>query len=254
MTAVFWVAKILTTGMGETTSDFLVHRFDPPLAVAAAAVVLAAALALQFTRSRYIPWVYWLTVLLVAVFGTMVADVIHVQFGVPYFASSIGFLVVLAAVFALWFGTQRTVSIHRIDTRARELFYWATIGATFALGTALGDLTATTFGLGYFVSGALFTILFVLPGVAFRWWRLNATVAFWASYILTRPLGASFSDGIALPPARGGLGVGDGIVSLVLFSALVVCVIWMTWRGARPAERTAAVPEHLASTEPRAGL
>lgn len=228
VTAAFWVAKILTTGMGETTSDFLVHQIDPPVAVAGAAVVLAAALILQFTRTRYIPWVYWLTVLLVAVFGTMVADVIHVQFGVPYLVSSLGFLVALAVVFTVWFASQGSVSIHRIDTRAREWFYCTTVVTTFALGTAVGDLTATTFHLGYFASGVLFVVLFAIPGVAFRWWGLSATIAFWASYILTRPLGASFSDWIALPPSRNGVGLGDALISLILFIGLAACVGWMS--------------------------
>ncbi|HEV7184089.1 MAG: hypothetical protein ACHP7F_01160 [Actinomycetales bacterium] len=231
VTAVFWVAKLLTTAMGETTSDFLVHQIDPPVAVAGAAVVLAAALALQFSRKRYIPWVYWLAVLMVAVFGTMVADVIHVQFGVPYQVSSIGFAIALAAVFALWFATQRTLSIHSIDTRPRELFYWLAIVTTFALGTAVGDLTAMTFGLGFFASGVLFGVLFLVPGAAYRWWGLGGTVAFWASYILTRPFGASLSDWLALPPARGGQGWGTAGVSLVLFAGLVVCVVWMSLRG-----------------------
>jgi uncharacterized membrane-anchored protein len=234
VTALFWIAKLLTTAMGETTSDFLVHQIDPPVAVAGAAVALAAALLLQFTRKHYIPWVYWLAVLMVAVFGTMVADVIHVQFGVPYLVSSIGFLVALAAVFALWFATQRTVSIHAIDTRPREWFYWTAVVTTFALGTAVGDLVATTFHLGYLAAGVLFGVLFLVPGAAFRWWGWGGTVAFWASYILTRPFGASLSDWVALPPSRGGLGVGSGVVSLILFGGLLVCVAWMSRRSAAP--------------------
>lgn len=224
VTALFWVAKVLTTAMGETTSDFLVHRIDPPVAVAGAAVVLAVALVLQFAVRRYISWVYWFAVLMVAVFGTMVADVIHVQFGVPYLVSTTVFLVVLAVVFALWYATQRTLSVHSINTRPREFFYWCAVLTTFALGTAVGDLTAVTFGLGYLASGVVFLVLFALPGAAYRWWGLGATAAFWASYVLTRPFGASISDWLAVSHARHGLGLGTGQVSLALFVAIIVVV------------------------------
>jgi uncharacterized membrane-anchored protein len=247
VTALFWIAKLLTTAMGETTSDFLVHQIDPPIAVAGAAIALAGALVLQFTRKQYVPWVYWLAVLMVAVFGTMVADVIHVQFGVPYLVSSLGFVVVLAAVFALWYATQRTVSIHAIDTRPREWFYWTAVVTTFALGTAVGDLTATTFHLGYLTSGVLFGVLFLVPGAGFRWWGLGGTVAFWASYILTRPFGASLSDWVALPPSRGGLGMGSGVVSLILFGGLLVCVARMSRVPGFPAKDGVAVASGNAS-------
>ena len=118
VTAIFWITKVLTTAMGETTSDFMVHQIDPPVAVAIAFVVLAASLVLQFAVKRYLPWVYWFAVVMVSVFGTMVADVIHVQFGVPYAVSTTCFIVALAAIFALWYATQKTLSIHSIDTRA----------------------------------------------------------------------------------------------------------------------------------------
>lgn len=233
ITLLFWVTKVLTTAMGETTSDFLVHQIDPPVAVAIAFVVLAASLALQFAVRRYIPWVYWLAVVMVAVFGTMVADVLHVQFGVPYLVSSSVFLVALAAVFALWYATQRTLSIHRIDTRPRESFYWATVMATFALGTAVGDLMATTFNLGYLASGLLMVVLIAVPAAGFRFWRWNGVFSFWFAYIVTRPLGASFSDWLGLPPERGGVGFGTGPVSLVLTAAIVGCVAVMSIRDRR---------------------
>jgi uncharacterized membrane-anchored protein len=224
VTALFWVAKVLTTAMGETTSDFLVHQIDPPVAVAGAAIVLAVALVLQFRARRYISWIYWFAVLMVAVFGTMVADVIHVQFGVPYLVSTSAFLVILAGVFVLWHRTQHTLSVHTINTRPREFFYWAAVMTTFALGTAVGDLTAVTFGLGYLASGLLFLVLFALPGAAYRWWGLGATAAFWMSYVLTRPFGASISDWLAVSHARHGLGLGTAQVSLVLLAAIIVVV------------------------------
>ena len=230
VTALFWVTKLLTTAMGETASDFLVKTIDPFVAVGGAFVVFAGALVLQFAVRRYIPWVYWLAVTMVAVFGTMVADVLHVELGVPYAVSSVVFAVVLAAVFVLWFVTQRTLSVHRIDTFARQLFYWCAVLSTFALGTALGDLTATTFGLGYFASALVFGILFALPGAAYRWWGMGATAAFWTSYVMTRPFGASIADGLAVSHARGGLALGTGPVSLVLFAAIVVCVAVLSRR------------------------
>lgn len=245
VTALFWVAKVLTTAAGETTSDFLVHQIDPPVAVACAAVVLAATLVLSFVVHRYIPWVYWLAVLMVAVFGTMVADVIHVQFGVPYLVTTSAFLVILAALFAVWYATQRTLSVHHIDTRPREFFYWAAVMTTFALGTAVGDLTAVTFSLGYLASGILFAALFALPGVAYRWWGLGATAAFWMSYVLTRPFGASLSDWLALPPARHGLGFGTGAVSLALLAGIVVCVAVISVRRRR--RPTGELPETVAA-------
>lgn len=246
VTALFWVTKLLTTAMGETTSDFLVKNYDPVIAVIAAFVVFAAALALQFAVRRYIPWVYWLTVLMVAVFGTMVADVLHIVIGIPYLVSTVFFAVVLAVVFVVWYRTQRTLSVHHIDTRTREFFYWCAVLATFALGTALGDLTATTFGLGYLVSGILFGVLFAIPGVAYRWWGFGATAAFWTSYVLTRPFGASISDYLAVSHARGGLDLGTGPVSLVLFAAIVVCVVVMSVR--RPVEPGATASEGRTSS------
>jgi uncharacterized membrane-anchored protein len=214
VTAAFWVAKVLTTGMGEATSDFLVHQLAPIVAVAIGAVGLAAALALQFAARRYNPWIYWLAVALVAVFGTMAADFLHVELGIPYIVSTAFFSVVLAAVFVVWYRTQHTLSIHSIDAPRREIFYWLTVLSTFALGTAAGDMTATTLHLGYFVSGLAFTLLIAVPAVAHRWFGLNAIVAFWFAYIVTRPLGASFADWLGVSHARGGLNWGTGAVSI----------------------------------------
>lgn len=245
VTALFWVTKLLTTAMGETTSDFLVKTIDPFVAVGGAFVVFAVALVLQFAVKRYVPWVYWFAVLMVAVFGTMVADVLHVELGVPYAVSTVAFAVILAAVFAVWYATQRTLSVHRIHTRARELFYWCAVLATFALGTAFGDLTATTLGLGYVGSALLFGILFAVPGAAYRWWGLGATAAFWTAYVLTRPFGASVADGLAVSNARGGLALGTGPVSLVLLAAIVACVAVLARRHRATREPAAAASPSL---------
>ncbi len=199
-------------------------------------------LTIQFAASRYIVWIYWLAVVMVAVFGTMAADVLHIQFKVPYAVSSSLFAVVLAVVFIVWNASEKTLSIHSINTRRREVFYWATVMATFALGTAVGDLTATTFHLGYLVSGVLFALLFSVPALSYRLFGLNAIVAFWFAYIVTRPLGASFADWMGKPHRVGGLGLGDGKVSFGLAVLIVGLVVSMTISGADTSDHGAPPP------------
>jgi uncharacterized membrane-anchored protein len=225
----FWLIKILTTAMGEVTSDYLVHQFDPVLVVPVAGVGLLLALVLQLRASRYVPWIYWLTVVMVAIFGTMAADILHIGLGIPYLVSTTFFAITLAIVFAAWYATEGTLSIHRIDTRRRELFYWAVVLTTFALGTAAGDMTASTLGLGYFASGWLFAGLMALPALAYKL-NVNAIAAFWIAYILTRPLGASFADWVGRPRSLSGLGLGTGFVSLGLTIVIVVLVGYVTVR------------------------
>ena len=239
VTVFFWIIKVLSTGMGETTSDFLVHTIDPGIAVAIAGAFFFAALVLQLLARRYVPWVYWLAVVMVAIFGTMVADAVHIVLHVEYLVSVIFFSFALAAVFVAWYASERTLSIHSIYTLRRELFYWATIVTTFALGTAVGDLTATTLPsvagiatttshLGYFMSGVLFAILFFLPGVGYKLFGLNGVFAFWFAYIMTRPLGASFADWLGRPPEFSGVGVGTGRISLLLAAVIIVLVGYLT--------------------------
>ncbi|SEO60282.1 Uncharacterized membrane-anchored protein [Actinacidiphila rubida] len=223
ITAWFWLAKVLTTGMGETTSDFLGHALNPAVAGAIGLLGLAGALLLQFRVQRYSPWIYWLAVVMVSVFGTMAADVVHVVAGVPYAVSTVAFSVLLVVVLTAWYRSEGTLSIHSISTPRRERFYWATVLTTFALGTACGDLTAGTLHLGYFSSGVLFAVAIVVPALA-RLMGLNAVAAFWWAYILTRPLGASFADWMGVPTHRGGLGWGTGPVSLALAALIVVAV------------------------------
>ncbi|WP_230209223.1 hypothetical protein [Nostocoides sp. HKS02] len=236
VTAIFWVTKVLTTGMGETASDFLVRRINPFVAVALGAVAFAVALSLQFRVRRYVPWVYWLAVSMVSVFGTMAADVVHIGFGVPYAVSTVFFAVALAAVFGVWYATERTLSIHSITTVRRELFYWLTVLTTFALGTAAGDLTASTMRLGYFASGVLFAVVIAVPAIAHRSLGLNAIVAFWFAYIVTRPLGASFADWLGVPASRRGLDLGTGPVTLALAVVIAVLVGYLS----RTTEATAS--------------
>ncbi|MDB4874658.1 MAG: putative rane-anchored protein [Gemmatimonadetes bacterium] len=237
ITAYFWIVKILTTGAGETTSDFLGHHVNPAVVAGVGAIVLAASLVLQFRMHRYVAWTYWLAVSMVAIVGTMAADVFH-GLGVPYFASTIVLALALAAIFAAWYRSERTLSIHSITTRRREAYYWATVIATFALGTAAGDMTATTFGWGYLTSGIVFAVAIVVVGIAHyvarraltaehRHQSTNAVLAFWLAYILTRPLGASFADWMGAPRAKGGLEWGEGTVSIALFVVIFLFVAYL---------------------------
>ncbi|MEG4963521.1 hypothetical protein [Microcoleus sp. K4-B3] len=229
VTIFFWIIKLLTTGMGETTSDYLAHQMNPIFAVALGGSGLVIALLIQFLVRKYISWVYWLAIIMVAIFGTMAADAIHVVLGVSYLLSTVGFSVVLSIIFAVWYMSEKTLSINHIYTLRRELFYWATVMVTFALGTAAGDMTASTWGLGYFTSGVLFALLFALP--AFAYWRsgLNEVGAFWLAYILTRPLGASFADWIGKSQDVGGVGFGTGRISIVLAILIFGFVAYETY-------------------------
>jgi uncharacterized membrane-anchored protein len=250
VTAYFWITKVLTTGMGEATSDYLVHRFNPEIAVVAGFTAFVAAMVLQFSVRRYHSWVYWLAVVMVAVFGTMAADVLHVGLGIPYAASTAFYAVVLAVIFVLWYRSEGTLSIHSIYTRRREVFYWATVLATFALGTAAGDLTAKVVGLGYLGSGVMFAVVIAIPYVGYRWFGLNPIVAFWSAYIVTRPLGASFADWLAWPPSAGGLGLGHGVVSLVSTLIIVSLVAYLAASGKDVMVRSAGPEQPARSGRP----
>jgi len=236
---VFWFLKLLTTAMGETTSDYFVHRFNPELAVLGGGVVFAVVLWNQLRAPRFLTTTYWAAVVMVSVFGTMCADVLHVGFHVPYVVSTSLFAILLVATFVTWSRVEHTLSIHSIYTTRRELFYWTAITVTFALGTAVGDMTAYTFNLGYLTSGILFAVIFCLPPIGYRYFRLNAIAMFWAAYILTRPLGASFSDYLGVSHARGGLNLGPGNVSLMFTTLIALTVGIVVWRerGAPPIER-----------------
>src|SRR5487761_2703867 len=178
ITVYFWVAKALSTAMGESTSDYLVHKLHPVPAVGLGFVGFVAALALQLSMRRYVAWTYWLAVVMVGVFGTMAADVLHVGLGVPYAASSALYGVALLAVFVGWQRTERTLSIHSVETLRREAFYWAAVVATFAMGTAVGDLTAVPLHLGYLTSGLLFAGVIAVPAIGYRWFGWNSVLSF----------------------------------------------------------------------------
>jgi uncharacterized membrane-anchored protein len=223
ITLLFWILKLLTTAGGEAFSDDLSLHGHAVAGVVELSIFVVAVW-LQFRTRRYIAAAYWFLALAIAIFGTGVADAMHLIVGIPYAGTTALWAVVLAAVFWLWHRSERTLSIHSITTRRRELFYWAVVFATFALGTALGDYTAATLHLGYLASGVLFAVVITSPAVA---WRLgvNSVLAFWAAYVVTRPLGASFADYLS-KPVFGGLNYGDAPVSAALIGALAVLVAY----------------------------
>ena len=229
ITVLFWVVKTLTTGMGEALSDFLATT-DLVLAVAVGVLGLGGMLWLQLRTPRYSAPVYWGTVAMVAVFGTMAADGVHL-IGLPYALTTTFYLLVVGVLFLLWHRSEGTLSMHSITTRRRELFYWATVLASFALGTALGDLTADELRLGYLTSVVIFGVAIAVPALAWRFLRLDPVVAFWSAYVLTRPLGASIADWLGKPAAHGGgLGFGDGTVAAGGLVLIVLLVAFLTVR------------------------
>jgi uncharacterized membrane-anchored protein len=231
ITVWFWIAKVASTGMGEATSDFLYLHFGTVASGAIGAVLLIGALALQFSVRRYMTWVYWFAVVAVSVTGTQAADGLHVVVGLPYWQTTLLYAFCLAVIFVAWYRTEGTLSIHSITTWRREAFYWATVLATFALGTALGDLTATTFKIGYFKSIVLFAVVIAIPLVAHWKLGMNSVLAFWFAYTITRPLGASVADWLGVPHSLGGLNWGRGPTALVLTVPILIAVGYMAITG-----------------------
>jgi uncharacterized membrane-anchored protein len=222
----FWVIKIFTTAGGEATSDFL-KTFGNIAGGGTEVGLFVIGVALQFGTGRYRAVAYWFLAFAIAIFGTGVSDFLHLDVHIPYAGTTLLWAVVLVAIFWIWHRSEGTLSIHSITTQRRECFYWATVFATFALGTALGDFTATALGLGYLASGILFSVAILIPLLA--WWRfgLNEVVAFWIAYVLTRPLGASFADYISKPPGISGIGFGDGPTAVVFAVAVAVLVLYL---------------------------
>jgi uncharacterized membrane-anchored protein len=245
----FWFLKLLSTAMGEATSDYFVHRFNPEVAVAVGFVVFVGFLWLQLSAPRYLITTYWLAVVMVAVFGTMAADVLHVGMGIPYTDTSIGFAIGLAVVFLAWWKAEGTLSIHSITTTRRELFYWATVLATFAMGTALGDFTASTLHLGYLTSIVLFAVLICLPALG-ALGGLNEIATFWTAYVITRPLGASIADYFGFPTSVGGRGWGHGTTALLLTAVIALVLAGLVTRYNRARRRPALTRYARAGTFP----
>ncbi|MFE9558201.1 hypothetical protein ACFYOD_32525 [Streptomyces sp. NPDC006703] len=234
ITALFWVVKILTTGMGETFSDFLVSHLNPGLALGSGAIALTVALSAQFRSDRYRLWIYWSAVTMVAVFGTMVADALVFLVGIPYLVATVGFSIVLAVIFVWWHAREKTLAVHSITTARRERFYWTMVMTTFALGTVAGDLTADLLHLGYLGSIVVFAIAIAVPAAAHRWAGLGTVTAFWSAYIITRPLGASLTDWLS-SSRQDGLNLGTGWISLGATIAIVALLGLLTTRGVEPA-------------------
>lgn len=234
VTAAFWIIKIMSTTVGETGADYLAVHVGLGTAVTGAIIValLAGALILQLRMRRYVPWVYWLTVVLVSVVGTQITDALTDGMEVSLYASTAAFTAVLAFTFAVWYRTERTLSIHSIFTTRRELFYWAVILFTFALGTAAGDLATEALGLGFNVGVLVFGALIAAIGAT---WYLgaNAVLSFWLAYILTRPLGASIGDLLSQARGYGGLGLGTLYTSLCFLIVIVALVIYVSLDGCR---------------------
>jgi uncharacterized membrane-anchored protein len=226
ITAIFWVLKLLTTGMGEAMSDAIGQQ-SVALAAAVGLFGLVLALWLQLRQTEYRAPFYWFAVMMVAVFGTMAADGIHDGASIPYSVTTPVFAAITAAIFAWWYRSEGTLSIHEINTRRREKFYWSAVLGTFALGTAVGDLTAFQLNLGFWNSAALFAVIISIP--ALGWWKLgwNPIFSFWFAYVITRPLGASFADGFS-KNTNGGLALGDPLVSFIALTLFIAFVAWIT--------------------------
>ena len=209
----FWIVKLLTTAMGEAVADWVVLDINKYLGVVLGFAVFVVAIVAVPNAKQYQTWPYWTAVSMVAVFGTMVADVMHVVLGLPYMVSAVFYAVCLTVTFVIWYLSERTLDIHSIVTPRREVFYWLAVIFTFAMGTALGDLFATTFHLGYLASAFVFTALICVPLVA---WRLgaNPVLTFWVAYILTRPIGASLASSSGCRRTSAAWGSGTGLCRL----------------------------------------
>lgn len=226
----FWLIKLMAVTMGETAADYLAVNLGLGLTVTSLimAGVLIVALGLQFAQKRYVPWAYWLAVVLISVVGTLITDNLVDTFGVRLQTTTIAFSVALVATFAVWYASERTLSIHTIFTTRREIFYWLAILFTFSLGTAAGDLVAESFEMGYLTSGLMFGGVIALIALAYYLIHLDAILAFWLAYILTRPLGASFGDLLSQPVEYGGLGFGTTFTSLIFLACIAALVLYMT--------------------------
>ncbi len=272
VTVYFWVIKVLCTTVGETASDFLAGNLNLGLTRTTfiTGALLLVTLFFQFRARRYVPGIYWLAVVLISVVGTQITDNLTDNFGVSLVTTTIVFSVALAVVFAAWYASERTLSIHTIYTTRREGFYWLAVLFTFALGTAAGDLAAERLSLGYWVSAVIFAGVIAAVAIAHYRFKLNAVAAFWIAYILTRPLGASLGDFLSQARADGGLGLGTTVTSALFLCAILIVVTYLSVTrkdateaaaagGVQPsanvlvvAHRTAATPALLNAVRARA--
>jgi uncharacterized membrane-anchored protein len=234
ITLIFWTIKILSTTVGETGADYLaVHvGLGANLTMACMAGLLIGMLILQLRARCYVPWIYWLTVVLVSIVGTQITDFMTDKLDISLYVSTAAFACALAATFAIWYGLERTLSIRTIVTTRRELFYWAAILFTFALGTAAGDLATEALRLGFQLGVLVFGVLIAFIAV-FYTLGVNPVLTFWLAYILTRPLGASLGDLLSQSRQYGGVGLGTIYTSLAFLTVIVALVAWVTFEGDR---------------------
>jgi uncharacterized membrane-anchored protein len=226
----FWIIKIMCTTVGETAADFLNVNLHFGLTNTSLVMgfFLAIFLVMQLRSKKYVPWLYWVVVVLVSIVGTLITDNLVDNFGVALETTTIAFSLALLATFILWHVKEKTLSVHTIVTRQRELFYWAAILFTFALGTAAGDWVAEGLSLGYAYSTLMFAGMIAIVTIAYYRFRANAILAFWIAYILTRPLGASFGDYLSQPVGNGGLGLGTTYTNAGFLTAILAMVIYLT--------------------------
>jgi len=226
----FWLIKLMAVTMGETAADYLAVDLGFGLTITSLIMtgVLLIALLLQFAQKKYVPWSYWMAVVLISIVGTLVTDNLVDNFGVKLTTTTTVFALALIATFGFWFRLEGTLSIHSIFTNRREGFYWLAILFTFALGTAAGDLVAEQCALGYLSTGILFGMIIASLAFGYFFLELDTILGFWLAYIFTRPLGASFGDLLSQPREYGGLGFGTIVTSLLFLAAIVAIVIYMT--------------------------
>jgi uncharacterized membrane-anchored protein len=226
----FWLIKLMAVTMGETAADYLSSAMGLGLTKTALlmSAVLLVALFFQFAQKKYIPVPYWTAVVLISVVGTLITDCLIDVFGVPLTTTTTVFTVVLASTFAVWYASEKTLSIHTIFTTKREVFYWLAILFTFSLGTAAGDLVAEHFELGYLTTGILFMAIIAAFAFGYYVMELSGVLMFWLAYIFTRPLGASFGDLLSQPRDYGGLGFGTVITSVLFLGAIIAIVAYMS--------------------------
>lgn len=242
VTVSFWLIKLMAVTMGETAADYLAVNLG--LGLTTTSLIMAGflllALVLQFRQKRYVPWAYWLAVVLISVVGTLVTDNLVDNFGVELITTVIAFTILLGLTFALWYAAENTLSIHTIFTTRREGFYWLAILFTFALGTAVGDWVAEEIGIGYLETGIIFAVVIAAITLAYYRGWIGGIPAFWLAYILTRPVGASLGDLLSQPVEYGGLGFGTIVTSTLFLGCIILIVACMTLRHDPDPERAAA--------------
>ncbi len=230
ITAYFWIIKVLSTTVGETFADYLNGTLGFGLTGTSVAMTIALALGLvlQMTRKKYVPTTYWLVVVLTSIAGTLLTDNLTDNVGISLILSSVVFAVLLAISFIVWYSSEKTLSIHSIDTFRREAFYWLTILLTFALGTATGDLVAEHFAVGYGNSFWLFAAAIAVVGVGIRFRVIGSIAGFWATYVLTRPLGASIGDFMSQSKDNGGIALGTTTTSIIFLAVISAVVTFLS--------------------------